>query len=202
MKGRRWSGPAAVLTAAAGSACCWLPVILVVTGVSAAGTASFLEKLRIPFLIGAGLFLALGFYLNYRPPRAACGPGGICETPPERGRLLNRVLLWVSAAAVAAFTLFPDTIPAFVGASAGRTGGTPLPGSACCTPMAEVSAGSVNPSSPAGEWIADVASSLALAAAADDSTRLEPLSADGAELRRRFNRDKDRTRLLMLLAPS
>jgi copper chaperone CopZ len=43
---------------------------------------------------------------------------------------------------------------------------------------------------------------LRLEAVAEDSTRVEPLSASGAELRRRFNQDKAFTRLLMLLSPS
>jgi len=43
---------------------------------------------------------------------------------------------------------------------------------------------------------------LELEAAADDSTRVETLSEDGAELRARFNADRNKTRLLMLLAPT
>jgi len=43
---------------------------------------------------------------------------------------------------------------------------------------------------------------LALEKVAEDSTRVEPLSADGAELRRRFNEDRASTRLVMLLSPT
>jgi len=43
---------------------------------------------------------------------------------------------------------------------------------------------------------------LELEKVAEDSTRVEPLSADGAELRRRFNEDRASTRLVMLLSPT
>lgn len=43
---------------------------------------------------------------------------------------------------------------------------------------------------------------LALEALAEDSTRVEPLSADATALRNRFNGDRAHTRLLMLLSPS
>ena len=38
--------------------------------------------------------------------------------------------------------------------------------------------------------------------AAEDSTRVTRLAADGTELRRQFNADRSKTRLLMLLSPS
>jgi hypothetical protein len=43
---------------------------------------------------------------------------------------------------------------------------------------------------------------LELEAVADDSTRVENLSARGDELRLRFNADRDKIRLVLLLAPS
>lgn len=43
---------------------------------------------------------------------------------------------------------------------------------------------------------------LELEAAADDSSRVENLAARGDGLRKRFNADRDKTRLLMLLAPT
>jgi len=43
---------------------------------------------------------------------------------------------------------------------------------------------------------------LALEKVADDPTRLEPLSGDAAVLRKRFNDDREYTRLVMLLSPS
>ena len=43
---------------------------------------------------------------------------------------------------------------------------------------------------------------LQLEAAADDSTRVQTLSVNGEELRTRFNADRSKTRLVMLLAPT
>jgi hypothetical protein len=43
---------------------------------------------------------------------------------------------------------------------------------------------------------------LALERVAEDSTRVEALSADAAQLRRQFNADRGYTRLLMLLSPT
>jgi copper chaperone CopZ len=43
---------------------------------------------------------------------------------------------------------------------------------------------------------------LRLEAAADDSTRVQTLSRNGEELRGRFNADRSKTRLVMLLAPT
>jgi hypothetical protein len=43
---------------------------------------------------------------------------------------------------------------------------------------------------------------LRLESAARDSTLVEPLSPDGAELQARFNEDRDKVRLLMLLSPT
>lgn len=43
---------------------------------------------------------------------------------------------------------------------------------------------------------------LELEAAADDSTLVEALSSNGAQLRRQFNADKSKVRLLMLLSPT
>lgn len=43
---------------------------------------------------------------------------------------------------------------------------------------------------------------LALENTAEDSTRVEPLSSTGIELRRQFNKDKAHARLVMLLSPT
>ncbi len=96
----------AVVSAMAASACCWLPLVLLGTGFSAAGVGLYLERYRALFLVAAGLLLALGFYLNYRP-QAACLPDGSCLPSNPSARRANRLMLWISMALVAAFALFP-----------------------------------------------------------------------------------------------
>lgn len=103
-------------SAAASSACCWLPLLMVATGFSVAGATAFFESWRPLFLIVAAALLSTGFYLNYRPQKTACGPDGSCPTPSVRLRRLNRGMLWVSAALVLTLALFPNYVGRLFGA--------------------------------------------------------------------------------------
>ena len=116
MKAGLWTAGGSVLSAAASSACCWLPLVLVATGFSAAGAAAFFERFRFLFLAAALILLVLGFFLNYRPRRANCGPDGSCPTPGRRLLRFNRLMLWVSAPLVVAFALFPQYAAGLLGA--------------------------------------------------------------------------------------
>jgi copper chaperone CopZ len=98
-----------VLLAAASSACCWLPLLLVGFGLSAAGAAVFFESYRLFFLAGAIPLLGVGFYLNYFR-RQRCEPDGSCEESNPGLRRVNRVLLWVSTVFVLALALFPNYV--------------------------------------------------------------------------------------------
>jgi copper chaperone CopZ len=102
-----------VLTAVLSSACCWLPLLLLASGASAAGASAFVERWRPVFIVVAVTMLGLGFYLSYFR-KAACS-AGCCETPHPRGRRLQRSLLWGSAVVVAAFILFPSYVGALLG---------------------------------------------------------------------------------------
>ena len=104
-------------SAAASSACCWLPLLMIATGFSVAGASTFFESYRPLFLIVAAVLLGIGFYLNYRPQKTACGPDGECTTSNIRLRGLNRGMLWTSAALVAALALFPSYAGRILGAS-------------------------------------------------------------------------------------
>lgn len=108
----RVGAAAAVVTAALSSACCWLPLLVLAAGIGSAGAAAVLEPLR-PWLLGASsLFLALGFWLAYRPlPAEACGPAG-CPPPSRRG---SRSLLWLSATGVLLLAAFPNYVAALGG---------------------------------------------------------------------------------------
>jgi copper chaperone CopZ len=103
-----------VLTAALSSACCWLPLLLIAFGTSAAGVSMFFEHWRPYFGAGAIILLGLGFYLAYF--RAANCPDD-CRTHRERrSQRLNRATLWVSAVVVMAFLFFPKYVGAIMDA--------------------------------------------------------------------------------------
>ncbi len=107
MKARVWTVAGSVVVAAVSSACCWLPLVTVGLGLGAGGAAAALDRYRWLFLGVAAALLGVGFYLNYRRG-ADCAPDGSC--PPRRPwfRSLNRAALWVSAAFVVGFAMFPE----------------------------------------------------------------------------------------------
>jgi mercuric ion transport protein len=109
MNSRALASTGSVLSALASSACCWLPLLLMGVGLSAAGIGTFFERFRPLFLIIAAVLLGLGFYLNYfRKER--CEPGSTCERPNPRLRKMNRGMLWTSTALVLTFALFPSYV--------------------------------------------------------------------------------------------
>jgi len=109
MRGRGTAAIGSVLAAMASSACCWLPLVLMGIGLSAAGVGTFFERYRPYFLVVAVVLLGVGFYFNYfRKER--CGPGESCEMPSQNFRRFNRGMLWVSVLLVAAFALFPSYV--------------------------------------------------------------------------------------------
>lgn len=117
----------AVLAAVVASSCCWLPLALLMVGVSGAGIASTLEAYRPAFIVVTFGFLAAAFYFTYRPRRAAAGSGddccgpeaaGGCPTARRSGPAWNRVMLWGVTAFAVAVLLFPS----YVGILLGGTG--------------------------------------------------------------------------------
>lgn len=106
-RGLQLAAVGSVVSAVAASACCWLPLILLAFGASAAGVSSWFERSR-PLLLGvAGLLLAGGFYLAYFR-REACAPGSSCAVPNGKLKRLNRAMLWVATVLVVAFAFFPS----------------------------------------------------------------------------------------------
>lgn len=57
-----------VFTAVVGSACCWLPLLLIAFGFSAAGVGSFFDQYRPLFLTATFALLGVAWYLTYRTP--------------------------------------------------------------------------------------------------------------------------------------
>ncbi len=100
-------------TAILSSACCWLPLLLLVFGASAAGASAFFERWRPAFIVIAVAVLALGFYFSYFR-KTACAKG-CCVSQPPRGRRLQRATLWGSTVVVAAFIFFPSYIGVLLG---------------------------------------------------------------------------------------
>ena len=56
-----------VFTAILGSACCWLPLLLIAFGFSAAGVGSFFEQYRPYLLAATAALLGVAWCLTYRP---------------------------------------------------------------------------------------------------------------------------------------
>jgi copper chaperone CopZ len=102
----RWAAGGAVVSASVASACCWLPLLLVAFGASAAGVSAQLERFR-PLLLGAtAALLGAGFYFTYAR-RTTCAPGEACAATDRRMRRVNRVVLWLATVAAASFAAFP-----------------------------------------------------------------------------------------------
>jgi len=102
------------ISAVLSSACCWLPLLLLAFGASAAGVSGFFERYRPLFLGVSAVLLAAGFYLVYlREP--ACEPDADCSVPNARLTRINKVMLWVAAVFVATFALFPNYVGALLG---------------------------------------------------------------------------------------
>ena len=92
-----------IAAALAASACCLVPAILAIVGVSGAGVASTLAPLRPYFLVATAIALGAGFWFAYRPSRAVddCG----CGTP--KSRRWSRAGLWLSTVLIIGIAGYP-----------------------------------------------------------------------------------------------
>ena len=109
-----------VLSAVLASACCWLPLFLILLGLSAGGVATWFENYRWPFLGFTAVLLGTGFYLVYfRQP--ACPPGSACAAPIRRLRRFSRVMIWVATVFAAAFGFFPNYVGYLFASDASQT---------------------------------------------------------------------------------
>ncbi len=104
-----------VLGAVAMSSCCILPLALFSLGVTGAwiGNLTALYPYKLYFLMPTAAFLAGGFYLVYRRPRAnECEPGAGCVT--SLSDRINRVVLWSATLLTAMALAFPYVAPALL----------------------------------------------------------------------------------------
>lgn len=106
-------GLGAMVSGLLASACCWLPLVLLLFGTSAAGVAGFFESYRPWFLAGAAALLAGGFYATYFR-RSECAPGSACAMPRPDLQRFNRTMLWVAAGATLVFATFPKYAGYFI----------------------------------------------------------------------------------------
>jgi len=106
----------AVFTAILSSACCWLPLLLIAFGASAAGVSGFFEAYRFWFLGATGVLLAVGFYLVYFR-REKCAEGSTCAIPNPKLLRFNKAMLWVATIVVALFSFFPNYLSVILGST-------------------------------------------------------------------------------------
>ncbi|WP_265519699.1 mercuric transporter MerT family protein [Nitratireductor luteus] len=95
---RREGGLAAlsVIGAFLASACCVVPLLLVMLGISGAwiGNLTMLEPYK-PYVVAATLVpLGLGFWQVYFKPKTVCEPGSYCARP--RSAIITKAALWIA----------------------------------------------------------------------------------------------------------
>jgi len=110
----RVSAIGAVVGALAASACCLLPALLALLGVSGLGLAAALEPYRPLFLLLTAGLLGAGFYLVYRRSPAPADP---CDCPPPRARRSARATLWIASVVAVGVAAYPYLTGALTGTS-------------------------------------------------------------------------------------
>lgn len=108
-----------VVAAIMSSACCWVPLLFVAFGASAAGVSAFLGPWR-PVLVTVALaMLSSAFYFAY--VRKSAPFGDCCSPNARRRRRFQRVTLSISALVVATFVFFPQYVRLLLGDTGGAT---------------------------------------------------------------------------------
>lgn len=120
---RRASLLGATVAAIAASACCLVPAVLALVGMSGVGFAVALEPYRPVFLGVTVVALATGFYFTYRRPRIVEGVACDCERPRPRATRAARVVLWGSTFGIVVLSAYPYL--AAMGARDIATGSSP-----------------------------------------------------------------------------
>jgi len=104
-----------VLGAIGASACCIIPFALFTLGISGAwiGNLTAFAPYKPLFVAGTLAFLALGFYLVYRRPKAAaCADGSYCARPSSHR--IAKTGLWIATVLVLLAMTFSYWFPLFV----------------------------------------------------------------------------------------
>ena len=93
-----WLAAGGVIGAILASACCIIPLLLVMLGVSGAwiGNLTALEPYK-PYVAAVTLgLIGLGFWRVYFRPKPACVDGSYCARP--QSSLITKSALWIGAA--------------------------------------------------------------------------------------------------------
>jgi mercuric ion transport protein len=100
-----------ILAAIGSASCCVIPFALATLGVSGAWIGNFtaLAPYQDYFIALTVVFLAGGFYLAYRKPKAACADGSYCARPGSSR--LTKIALWAATALFLAAIAFPYAAP-------------------------------------------------------------------------------------------
>jgi hypothetical protein len=97
----------AMFAAFVSSLCCVLPLIAVVFGLGAFGTAAIFETVRYPMIVVAVCGPGVWFYRVYFR-REECAEGEACATKPVSR--INKIFLWIGTIVIVAFALSLRTI--------------------------------------------------------------------------------------------
>lgn len=104
-----------VLGALVMSSCCIVPLVLFSVGVTGAwlGNLTALYPYKWFFFVPTAGFVAAGFYMVYRKPRATeCAPQASCAAPTADR--INKIVLWSATVLVFAALAFPYVAPTFL----------------------------------------------------------------------------------------
>jgi copper chaperone CopZ len=104
-----------ILAAITASLCCIGPLVAVALGAGGFAASALFEKWRPVFLGVTFGLLALGWYLTYRKPKAACEEGSACATKPVPK--WNKVVLWLATGVVLIAAAFPSLSSAILRAT-------------------------------------------------------------------------------------
>ncbi len=100
-----------VLGALTASSCCLMPLALFGLGATGAwiGALSSLTPYQPIFVVITVSFLAGGFWMVYRKPKADCAEGAYCARPVS-ARIV-KIALWSATVLVVAAAVFPFVAP-------------------------------------------------------------------------------------------
>ena len=104
-----------ILGAVGASACCILPLVLTIFGITGAWMANLraLAPYQPVFIALTLAAIGYGFYLVYWKPKRACTDGATCARPVVPGKVV-RAALWLASLMVVLAFSFPYWFPLIV----------------------------------------------------------------------------------------